>query len=773
MKLYLTYLLTICSILSFGQNATIKGKINTSDGKPAEFVNVQLNGTNKGTIANENGEYKIERIKAGTYKLKVSLVGLETKEQEIEVKAGQTLVVNFTLAENANQLQEVVVQSNSNKFSQKETDFVARLPLKNLENPQVYTVIPKELLQEQVVTNINGALANAVGAAPINYPAGGFGITSRGFSTGINARNGMETTASRSSVEIGNVERIEVIKGPSGTLFGASISSFGGVVNLVTKKPFETFKGDVSYTLGSFGLNRVTADINTPVNEDKTALLRVNTVVNRQYSHLSQGHNNTFLIAPSFSYQINNRLRILADIEFLSINQTRSIYTRVNNPSGYTSPEQFPIDYKKSLFNDDANAETFSSKYFLEANYKIASNWNSSTLFSYVTENVKHSYQNYLTWLSPTLVARNVLIYGPIANNYTNFQQNFTGTFNTGSISHKMLAGANYRFFNGTFDYSLVSNNGFIDTVNVTKASSPLTKAKIDQAILNRGGMVPFDVADQITTSVYVSDVVNLTDRLSAMLSLRIDNFNYKGIPSTPKYNQTALAPKLGFVYQVLKDKVVVFGNYMSGFQNQAPINQPTGEQFVPKPIYAVQSEGGIKTELLDKKLNLTLSYYHIAIDDAIRRDEKGVSFQDAEQESKGLEFEIVANPFKGFNIFAGYAYNDNRIIKATDKTTEGKKVASAPENVANFWLSYKFTDKALKNLGLGFGGYYVDKMFFSTANTFYYPAYTLLNATVFYDLPKVRFGLKVNNLTDQKNWDAYGYAQPLRNYAVSMSFKF
>jgi len=202
----------------------------------------------------------------------------------------------------------------------------------------------------------------------------------------------METTASRSSVEIGNVERIEVIKGPSGTLFGASISSFGGVVNLVTKKPFETFKGDVSYTLGSFGLNRVTADINTPVNEDKTALLRVNTVVNRQYSHLSQGHNNTFLIAPSFSYQINNRLRILADIEFLSINQTRSIYTRVNNPSGYTSPEQFPIDYKKSLFNDDANAETFSSKYFLEANYKIASNWNSSTLFSYVTENVKHSY---------------------------------------------------------------------------------------------------------------------------------------------------------------------------------------------------------------------------------------------------------------------------------------------------------------------------------------------------------------------------------------------
>ncbi|MFC0183159.1 TonB-dependent receptor domain-containing protein [Pseudarcicella hirudinis] len=152
-----------------------------------------------------------------------------------------------------------------------------------------------------------------------------------------------------------------------------------------------------------------------------------------------------------------------------------------------------------------------------------------------------------------------------------------------------------------------------------------------------------------------------------------------------------------------------------------------------------------------------------------MRRDEKGVSFQDAEQVSKGWELEFVANPFKGFNIFAGYAYNDNKIVRATDKTTEGKKAASAPENVANFWVSYKF----LKNLGLGFGGYYVDKMFFSSANTFYIPSYTLLNATAFYDLPKIRFGLKINNLADQKNWDGYGYAQPLRNYALSLSVKF
>lgn len=76
---------------------------------------------------------------------------------------------------------------------------------------------------------------NAPGVVSISYPSGGVGMIFRGFSVGVNARNGMETVSGRSSVDLGNVERIEIMKGPSGTLFGSSVSSFGGVVNLVTK----------------------------------------------------------------------------------------------------------------------------------------------------------------------------------------------------------------------------------------------------------------------------------------------------------------------------------------------------------------------------------------------------------------------------------------------------------------------------------------------------------------------------------------------------------
>jgi iron complex outermembrane recepter protein len=222
-----------------------------------------------------------------------------------------------------------------------------------------------------------------------------------------------------------------------------------------------------------------------------------------------------------------------------------------------------------------------------------------------------------------------------------------------------------------------------------------------------------------------------------------------------------------------VKDRVSVFGSYMSGFQNTAPINQPDGNLLVLKPIYANQSEGGIKAELLNHQLNLNLSYYYIAIDNATRTDENRFTIQDAKQVSKGIELEVTAHPTSGLSIVAGYAYNDNRIIRTTDRTVEGNKAAGAPENVANFWLSYSLQQSALKGLGLGFGGNFVDKAYFATTNTYYLPAYSTLNGTLFYGRSNWRMALKVNNLGNRKYWDLWGAPQATRNVAANLTFRF
>lgn len=749
---------------SFAQQnfGKIKGTITTSDGDAAAGVNVILKNSKYGTVTNDDGTFELNRVRPNTYTLQISLTGYETTEQEVIVAESETSSITLQLKVSNKELHEVVVNGKKSILSKK-TDYVARMPLKNLENPQVYSVIQKELLQEQVAVDIRSAVVNSPGVTSKIYPSGGLEISFRGFSTGVNARNGMEIMTGRSSISIDNAERIEVLKGPSGTLFGSSVSSFGGVVNLVTKKPFEAKKTEISYTGGSFGLNRIAIDINTPLTQDKKVLFRLNTSVNNEKSFLNYGFNKTVLVAPSLVYKATNQLTLSVDGEIFNTNNTRPTYGR-SYAAGITNPTDIKLDYKTSLFDDELDAKTSSGKVFVQAEYKLSENWKSTTLYSFINEKVDHSYQYYTSWKSPTEVVRMVSRFGPIFNQFSNIQENINGEFATGTIKHKLLAGANYRFTKGSFNYAAT---GALDTINVTKPFNPIRKNQVDAALSDQS----FGVPDEQTFSLYASDVIRFTDRLSAMLSLRMDNFVQKKIEDTEGYNQTALSPKLGLVYELVKDQVSLFGNYMNGFQNSGPVNQPDGTLLILKPIYANQYEGGVKAEAFNKKISTTLSYYNITIDNATRTTPDGFNLQDGKQVSKGLDFEFIANPLEGLNAMLGYAYNDNRIVKSSDTAIEGNKASGAPENVVNFWISYKFQNK-LKDLGLGFGGNYVDKQYKFEDESFYAPSYAIYNATVFYDRPTWRIGVKFNNFNNKKYWDSYGMAQTPSNILVNLTLK-
>src|SRR3546814_3383774 len=74
----------------------------------------------------------------------------------------------------------------------------------------------------------------------------------RGFSVQPTMVNGLPGLTN-GSLDPAGIERIDVIKGPSGTLFGSSLISYGGLLNTITKKPYRGFGGEVSYVAGSLG----------------------------------------------------------------------------------------------------------------------------------------------------------------------------------------------------------------------------------------------------------------------------------------------------------------------------------------------------------------------------------------------------------------------------------------------------------------------------------------------------------------------------------------
>lgn len=793
------------------ERGKINGKISLSGNTPAENISVALKGTAYSAVTNQQGNYEIRNIKPGTYSIRVSAIGITPVEESIIVAAGQTVTKDFTLSESQEQLNEVVIDGNSNKFTRKESEVVSKMPLKDIENPQVYNTITAEVLKEQVITNFDDALKNAPGLDKLWESTGrggdGAGYFSlRGFAVQPSMVNGVPGLTN-GSPDPANIERIEVIKGPSGTLFGSSLISYGGLINVTTKKPYDTFGGNISYTGGTYGLNRYTIDINTPLSIEKKVNLRLNAAYHTEDSFQDAGFKKSLFVAPSLSYEVNDRLSFLINTEFYngkSTNQTmlfldRNAALRVHNM------DELGYDNKRSYTGNDLYMETPTFNIQGQMNYKINSQWTSQTILARISAK-SDGYYSYLyegTQFYPGVTE------GIVLNRYmskqnsetigTDLQQNFIGDFTIGNMRNRLIVGLDY------FNRSVINNStGYIGNgaiyigsnlqqfnENVLGITDP-TLYKDDSGVLTQAGTDALLADSQITPnktkqevfSAYASDVINFTPALSAMASLRIDRF------SNDNGAQTALSPKFGLVYQPILDKLSIFANYMNGFVNTDPtINiSGTGSTAITfDPEHANQFEFGAKANFFNNKVTGSVSYYETKASDMIYTlygptgdDPTNVqkSIQGAEQTNKGIEFSITANPIEGLNILAGYSYNDSR-LSAGDPDFVGRRPESAgPQNLANLWASYKFGNGALRGFGLGFGGNYgtENKIFNrNLGGTFVLPEYTVLNASVFYNIDAFAITLKVDNLTNEeyyKGWSTINPQKP-RIFAANLTYNF
>ncbi|WP_184550561.1 TonB-dependent receptor [Mucilaginibacter sp. FT3.2] len=777
-------LLIISGRLSAQVAATgaLKGTVKTFDGKAAEYVNVTLTETNEGIATSQSGHYNLKNIKPGSYTLVASFIGLQTQTKQVTVTAGQTTTVNFVLSEGGKQLQEVYVQSaKHNKFLKKETEDVARLPLKNLENPQVYSVVTSELMKEQVVTSYVDGFKNIPGTGvPLVYNNGRTTLLSRGFVTGNFIRNSV-AGYNFNSIDPADIEKIEAIKGPTGTLFNSSLASFGGLFNRVTKQPFETPRTEITYQTGSFDLNRLTADVNLPLNKDKTVLFRINTALHNEHSFQDAGFNRSFFVAPSLTYIVNDRLSVDIDAEIGNSNATSAYRLAPDIKGAIHNVKDLGIDYKRSFGNNGVDYLSRQIDIYGLIKYKISDNWKSQTMFNKTFSSTKGMVTQ-LSLVDSVKKIKQQVTQEDYPYYITNVQQNFIGDFKIGHFRNRVVAGLEY--------YNQKSNNTNVTVIMPAisyltpgAAYNNFTADKVSALVAAAAPKVGDYVQNnQSSYAAYVSDVFNLTDRLNAMASIRVDRFDNKGAytpadgKTTGNFKQTAWSPKLGLVYEVVKGQVSLFGNYMNGFNN---VSSTSFDNSPFKPQYANQWEGGVKIDAWDHKISSTISYYNISVTNTTMDDPNhpGFSTQAGTQLSKGIEAELIANPFAGFNIVAGYAYNDSKITSAAPGTgIQGLRPANAgPARLANLWMSYRLTGGQLQGLGLGVGGNYGSQSFQTNTQTFKFviPSYTTVDATVFYDKPKYRIGFKLDNLTNQKYWSFRLAPQNPTRGTLSLSIKF
>lgn len=768
-SLFLLLSILLCSFSIRLKAQDISGTIITERGFPLDHVKVGLTGTKFTTSTNSDGSFKLTGIPPGTYIIIASLDNYDAVSKAITV-SDQNISIDLKLIYATKQLEEVVVTSARQTNKNLASKMAAKIPISDIENPQVINVVPQQILLEQGANSYADVLRNVAGISTWSYVSSVF--FSRGFSTQVNFRNGM-TGYSIADFDISNLDQIEVIKGPSATLFGSELSSYGGLINRITKQPLDTTQVEISYQGGSYELSRLTADINTPIWKKK-ALFRLN--VARQYNGSFQdaGFLRSTYFAPSLFYQANKKLSFKIDAEISSREATPQ---QIMIPSGslpgqltVDRPSKIPLDYRRSFINNQIINKNPTQAFYGQMNYKISEKWESQTNIVHIrSDNSGYFTSNILQGDSLLIRSVNTLNGGSIISQ---IQQNFNGDFKTGPFIHKVVLGLDYyNNKSGFIGNSLLGSLGMpgFDTLQIktmTPGYSAITPYLIDKKF------EPFapsqNTSNQATYAAYVSDLIDFNSFLSAMISLRIDRFINSGIKDATtnttygKYSKTALSPKLGLVYQVIKKRLSLFGNYMNSFQNVAPIPQADGTIGIFKPQLANQFEFGAKADLIGGILNATVSYYDIRVDNMLRGDINRPNFQVQEgtQFSRGVEVDLLSKPISGLLINAGFAHNDSKYTSA-DADLEGLRPASSgPATTWNVYASYNFTRGLLNGFGIGFGGdYHSANLILNNRlfGKFELDAYTLFNAGLFYNSNHFRVSLNATNLSNSKYYSSGG----------------
>ncbi|MFD2144596.1 TonB-dependent siderophore receptor [Mucilaginibacter antarcticus] len=474
---------------------------------------------------------------------------------------------------------------------------------------------------------------------------------------------------------------------------------------------------------------------------------------------------------------------------------------------GVTEAKDLGINYKNAYVNDDIRQYSRSMNYFAQANYQISDNFTSQTIFS--SSNSYSDGSNPFFYLGDDATAATFAPGTPASANGHGYviradqatkdsklsaievQHNLNGDFKTGTIRHRFVFGLDYQrqnsnqlFYSNFYGVAPLQSSTFNygsfnqAVINATNAANPLTASNTYTYYFKTN-----------TYSTYLSDVVNLTDRLIASVGLRLDHYrhagseNYDRVQTAPAFNQTTIAPKFGLIFQPIKDQLSLFGNYQNGFVNPGMYINAAGVTQVAKTQNANQIEGGVKLALFDGKLNGTISYYNIKLTNSLYSVTGPTpsvfsQAQDGTQVSKGFETEIIATPYMGFNVIAGFAYNNAKFTKADANVNGLRPVEAGSPYLANFYLSYRLPETAVKGLGAGLGGNFASKnkvVNNVASGTFVLPEYYLFNGNVFFDRTKYRVGVAVNNLTNKQYYTGYTTVNPqrLRQFILSASYKF
>jgi iron complex outermembrane receptor protein len=699
--------------------------------------------------------------------------------------------------------------------------------MKNKDLPLTLNTVTKELITDRQAFQLGEVMKNVNGVSPSSY-YNQYSI--RGISQNEEGQiiNGMRTRQYYFLQPMtSNIERVEVFKGPA-SITMSSVDP-GGTINMVTKKPLSTPRHEISSSGGSFDTYRVTTDLTGPLNKSKTLLYRFNGAYQNAHSFRDNVKNSGFLLSPSLTFVPNEKTSVNVEMIFNdlygNLDRGQPIFGAI---AGKTDLNSTPRTLNLGAPDDFFKTRDLIIMGSVAHHFNPFISFNASYMKQYWREDLQehratNSFVPDIDNKPVSSLAMMQFIQRKQRWAVDNINAYFNFNFKTGSVQHQTLIGYDNQIWEKRKGGQQNAARGFLlKNGSVVSSYNPANAA--DYQTINYNGTVipepnvnPFDlnpgaVNHQGTDFNTLNVITPLPTALTTTHAAYIQHFftwkkfkilsgiRQEWFQDTTHFKETnessfqnhKLLYRFGVTYS-LTDQINLYGTYLTGYQPQSNTvtlmpntSNLAGSESAArfKPLTSDLKELGIKAQLFGK-ISLNVAVYEIhqrnILLNANNPAEPDELVQRGADRSRGFEAEFNGYILPQWHIYGGYSYIDAKIVDDTNPDLIGKRKENTSKNSITLWTRYNFSAiNAIKDFGIGIGMLYQSSKVPWFTRSFELPAYTTMDAAVYYSPPKsnIQLTFNLNNITNKIYWiGAQNYLRLFpgtpRNYLLTATYKF